>query len=137
MQSRKALAAFCIALGSIIFIAMNVQAAQVQLSWAPPITNADGTPLRDLAGYQLYYGTASGQYDVVIDVGNQTTAAVSALADDRIYYFSVTAYDSAGNESAFAKEVSAGPWTVAAPVGRSSSGGDPRPRPSVYLREDP
>jgi hypothetical protein len=30
------------------------------LTWDAPTTNADGTPLTDLAGYRIYYGTTSG-----------------------------------------------------------------------------
>ena len=86
--------AMVVAMASLICLPWSLgQAASITLSWSAPHTNVDGTPLTDLAGYQLYYGTASGQYDVVIDVGNQTTVVVSGLADDRVYYFSVTAYD--------------------------------------------
>jgi ABC-type glycerol-3-phosphate transport system substrate-binding protein len=36
------------------------------LTWDAPTTNVDGTPLTDLAGYKVYYGTALGNYKVVI-----------------------------------------------------------------------
>jgi hypothetical protein len=57
-----------------------------------------------LAGYQLCYGNASGQYGTVVDVGNVTTYTVSNLAAGT-YYFAVKAYGSAGQQSAFSNEV--------------------------------
>jgi ABC-type glycerol-3-phosphate transport system substrate-binding protein len=30
------------------------------LTWDAPTTNVDGTPLTDLAGYKVYYGTSLG-----------------------------------------------------------------------------
>ncbi len=36
------------------------------LTWDAPTTNVDGTPLTDLAVYKIYYGTALGNYKVVI-----------------------------------------------------------------------
>jgi hypothetical protein len=44
-------------------------------------------------------------YDVVIDLGLTTSPAISGLVDGLTYYFAVTAYDQAGNESAFSAEV--------------------------------
>jgi len=35
-------------------------AGSALLSWNAPSTNEDGTPLTDLAGYKIYYGTATG-----------------------------------------------------------------------------
>ncbi|MEW6417438.1 MAG: fibronectin type III domain-containing protein [Nitrospirota bacterium] len=75
------------------------------LTWDAPTTNADGTPLTDLGGYKIYYGTSSGNYSVVIDVGNVTTYKIEGLSPG-IYYFAVTAYDTSGNESEYSNEVS-------------------------------
>ena len=79
------------------------------LTWDPPATSADGTPLTDLAGYTIYYGTSSLNYTVSIDVGNVTTYKIDNLSPGT-YYFSVTAYDTAGNESDFSNEVSKTIW---------------------------
>jgi hypothetical protein len=75
------------------------------LSWNQPLTNTDSTPLDDLAGYKLYYGTASGDYSTSIDMGNVTTFVVPNLTWGIIYYFSVTAYDTGGNESGYSNEI--------------------------------
>lgn len=77
-----------------------------KLAWDAPTTNADGTILTDLAGYNIYYGTTSRGYINVIDVGNVTNYTIGNLSWDIVYYFTVTAYDTSGNESEFSNEVS-------------------------------
>lgn len=78
---------------------------RVTLAWDAPTTNIDGTPLTDLAGYKIYYGTSSGYYTKSADVGNFTGAVISNLSQGT-WYFTVTAYDSSGNESTRSNEVS-------------------------------
>ncbi len=83
----------------LLFPATSVFARQVTLAW-----NANPEPI--LGGYRLYYGQTSRNYTVVEDVGNQTTYTLFGLADDRPYYFAVTAYDSTNRiESAFSWKV--------------------------------
>ncbi len=82
-----------------------VFAAEATLTWDPPRTNADGTPLTDLAGFKVYYGTSSRNYTSSLDVGNVTTRTVTNLADGPTYYFAVTAYDAMRNESSLSNEV--------------------------------
>jgi hypothetical protein len=93
-----------VALSFILLLALQVQAVPVQLSWHAPTTNADGTPLQDLAGYKVYYGQMSKKYRVSIDVGLFTSVALSGLTIGQTYFFAVTAYDTPGNESAFSAE---------------------------------
>jgi hypothetical protein len=59
----------------------------------------------DLAGYKLYVGTSSGIYNRTIDVGKVTSYSMS-LPKGRTYFFALTAYDGAGNESGRSAEVS-------------------------------
>ena len=91
---------------SICFNASAVFAGTSTLSWIAPTTNSDGTLLTDLAGYKIYYGTSSGNYTQTIDAGNVITYQVAGLTNGGTYYFSVTAYDAAGNESGYSTEVS-------------------------------
>jgi len=87
--------------------------AQIQLSWNPPTTKADGSPLTDIAGYKIHYGQRSRTYAFTKIVGNQTSAAIAGLIPGRTYFFAVTAYDSMGNESRLSDEVSrVAPLTV-------------------------
>ena len=65
----------------------------------------DANKEHDLAGYKVYYGTKSKDYSTIIDVGNITECYLFDLYYDIIYYFAVTAYDTANNESNFSKEV--------------------------------
>ena len=73
-------------------------AGQVVLSW-----DANTDP--DLAGYKVYYGTASGTYGTPVNVGNVTTYTVTGLADGQKYYFAATAFDTLGSESGYSNEV--------------------------------
>jgi chitinase len=93
---------------------------QVTLAWDP---NSE----TDLAGYRVYYGTSSGLYPNVTDVGNMTTATISNLTAGQTYYFSATAYDTQGRESGYSNEVSSRPrgpgttYTVTASAGSNGS----------------
>ena len=64
------------------------------------LRSADGTPLTNIAGYNLYYGLTSRTYDFIKHLGNETTYAISGLEQGRTYYFTVTAYDAAGRKVA-------------------------------------
>ncbi len=88
----------------LLLSAGKVYSGQVILSWDPPTTNADGTPLTDLAGYKIYSGNTSHNYYQNIDVGNVTT--YTANLSNGTYYFAVTAYDTSRNESSYSNEVS-------------------------------
>src|SRR5262245_48640638 len=96
---------------SLAFVATPAQAAQVQLAWDAPL-QADGTPVPNLAGYKLYYGSQSGQYQTALPVGMATTYTVTNVSPGQTYYFAATAYDTAGTESAFSNEVSVTPGTI-------------------------
>jgi hypothetical protein len=79
----------------------------VTLNWTPPTENMDGTPLTDLTGYDIHYGTASGDYTQSISVTNPglATYVVDNLTPGT-YYFSISAVNSAGTESPLSSEVS-------------------------------
>jgi len=63
---------------------------------------------KDLAGYKVYRATASGAYGAPIAtlIGNMTTYQAIGLQFGTTYFFVVTAFDIAGNESAYSNEVS-------------------------------
>ncbi len=92
----------------------EAHAAQITLAW-----NANSEPT--VTGYKVYYGTASRVYSAVIDVGNWTSCVISGLQEGITYFFTATAYNSEGDESSYAGEIS---YTV--PAGSSPSS-DPSP----------
>jgi hypothetical protein len=116
MKKRKVpfnLLIFVVAIFSFTYLnPSSAFAYSVTLSWNAPTTNADGTPLKDLAGYYVYYGKQSQNYDHKNKVGNIKTYTVTNLADGAPYYFAVTARDASGNESEPSNEVSTVQYTL-------------------------
>ncbi len=80
---------------------------QATLSWTAPDANTDGTPLTNLAGYRIYYGTSADVLDQVVEIPSVglTTYVVANLGVGT-YYFSIRAYNSVGAESALSNIVS-------------------------------
>ena len=70
---------------------------QATLIWDPNVES-------NLGGYKVHYGVSSGDYDTIVDVGNQTQYILSDLAIGTTYFYAVTAYDTDGNESGFSNE---------------------------------
>jgi Putative Ig domain len=87
-------------------IQVNAQAAgsgsgSATLAWVPPTTNTNGTPLTDLAGYVISYGTSPNALTETIKVTSATATGytVQNLAAGT-WYFTVAAYTSEGTQSA-------------------------------------
>ena len=72
----------------------------VTLRWQTPLTNEDGTPLVDLAGYVIRYGLVKSALDrsVQIHDAGATSYAVGNLAAGR-WFFTMTSVNSNGAES--------------------------------------
>jgi hypothetical protein len=66
-----------------------------------PTTNTDGTPLTDLAGFYVSYGTSAGALTQTITISSSSTTGytVQGLASGT-WYFTVAAYTSVGTQSA-------------------------------------
>jgi outer membrane biosynthesis protein TonB len=79
--------------------ASSLTAQSVTLAWNP----SSGP---NLAGYRIHKGTSSGVYTQIFDAGNVTTDTISNLTAGPTYYFVVSAYDTAGAESAYSNEIS-------------------------------
>jgi hypothetical protein len=72
----------------------------IKLSWIPPTKNTDGTPVTNLAGYHIYYGTNPSELVLWTNVvGADSTAYVVGDLAHGTYYFSVVAYNAAGLDS--------------------------------------
>lgn len=98
---------------SFVYSVRAVYSAQVTLEWE--------ASSRDVAGYNVYQGTSSKDYDVTLDVGNWTSVTIADLEDGEAYYFSVTAYDLEYSESGYSNEVCI---NCASQGATNSSGGD-------------
>jgi hypothetical protein len=77
------------------------RAGTATLTWTRPTENTDGTPLTNLAGYYIYYGTDSSNFTQTIDIIDPTTTnyMITGLHPGT-YYFAVTAYNAFRIESA-------------------------------------
>jgi Putative Ig domain len=78
------------------------------LNWTPPTQNIDGSPITNLAGYKVMYGSSPGQYSQALNVpvATMTSVAIEALEAGRTWYFTVKAVNTSGVESDFSNEVS-------------------------------
>ena len=85
----------------------QIQLGSARISWDVPTTNADGSPMTDLAGYQVHYGMASQDYSAIVMIDD---AATNSIPLDELgpgaWFFAVLAVDRTGNRSAFSLEVS-------------------------------
>ena len=88
----------------------------------------NANPETDINAYRLSYGTSSGQYSQVLDVGRNTRATVSNLEQGKTYYFVVTAVNYAGMASDASTElVYNGVPTVAVATSSFASAQEPSP----------
>ena len=79
----------------------------VALSWTPPLTYIDNTPLNDLAGTNIYVKVGNGNYQLLTSVKSSGSVSyvVHNLSGNNTYTFAITAINSLGVESAFSTPV--------------------------------
>lgn len=115
----------CLCLLGIFFLAAPALSADVTLAWDP---NSEV----DLEGYGVYFklGASGPPYDLFGYVALQElndpdnpAFAVTGLEKGSSYYFAVTAYDTAGNESGYSTPVCAQIGDQILPCTSASSGG--------------
>ena len=109
----------CILSLSVLLQTGQSHAAQVHLSWKAPTASADGTRLKDLAGYYVYYWQRGQQVRRQVNIGLQNSYTLAGLTRGQTYRFAVTAYDRAGNESDFSNV-----FIVTIPAPSADSDGD-------------
>jgi PKD repeat protein len=88
-------------LGFAFFLSFNLAlAGDINLAW-------DASPSDGVAGYKLFYGSASNSYQTSIDVGNVTSYQIAGLTSGNPYFFAIKAYNAAKSiESTYSNEVS-------------------------------
>ena len=87
-------------LGPFTITVQAISLGSVTLNWVAPTQNEDGSPLMDLDGYRIYWGTTPGTYpnSVTIDNETVTTYVVDNLAPGT-YEFVATSFNTSGIES--------------------------------------
>ncbi len=75
------------------------------LAWSAPTKNVDGSALTNLSGYNVHYGTTSGNYSETAQVGQVTNVTLTGLQPGT-YFIAVSAVTAAGSESSYSNEVS-------------------------------
>jgi hypothetical protein len=80
----------------------DVQTGSATLRWSPPTLNEDGSPLTNLRGYRVYYGTSSANLTSVLEIPNAgVTSAVVENLSSATWYFALKAYNTSNVESGF------------------------------------
>jgi len=82
-------------------------ATAATLHWEVPVENTNGTPLTDLQGYTIVYGTSPetlNKWVQIADIGT-TSYALSDLSPGT-WYFAVLSYTASGVNSALSNVVS-------------------------------
>jgi hypothetical protein len=96
-----------VALATFSVTVQAVATGSATLTWNPPTQNTDGSPLTDLAGYKIYWGTSQGTYPNSVTLTNPglTSYVVTNLVSGT-YYFVATALNSEGVESSYSASAS-------------------------------
>lgn len=108
---KKCLTAFTLVI-ALLCIVTSVQAREASFSWK--------ASTQDVDGYKLYYKTGSTggppyEHSVTISGQSTTSYTLRNLADDKTYFFTITAFRTEGNlESDYADELSLGALPTAA-----------------------
>lgn len=81
-------------------------AGTLTVSWNAPTKNTDGTPLTDVSGYTIHYGTQPGAYTTTTSVEDPsaTHTVIHGLQPGVDYFFAVSAHNAAGRESQLSPE---------------------------------
>ncbi len=87
---------------SVLFISSSSYAAV--LRWSP----VESTESCIVSGYKVHYGTNSGQYTHIVDVGNNTSYNIDILnlIPTQIYYFAVSAYSTTQQDGTLSSPIS-------------------------------
>jgi hypothetical protein len=90
------------ALGAFNLSVQAIASGSARLTWNPPTTNSDGSPLTNLSGYKVYWGTSAGNYSSSVTIMSPgiATYTVENLTPNT-YHFAVTAISTTGAESVF------------------------------------
>ncbi|HXB60115.1 MAG TPA: fibronectin type III domain-containing protein [Candidatus Acidoferrales bacterium] len=80
-------------------VAATNQTASVTLAWTPSVSPS-------IAGYDVYYGTSSGNYTESVTITNVDEMTIQGLTNGTTYYFAAKTLSSAGALSGFSAQIS-------------------------------
>lgn len=89
---------------AVAMLAVDVR-SPVTIEWRPPTENVDGSSLEDLAGFRIYQGSVSREYDDFLQVTDPAATRQDVLLRSGRHFISMTAFDTEGNESILSNEV--------------------------------
>ena len=58
-----------------------------------------------IGGYDVLYGSSSGNYTNIVDVGTNTTVQITGLTEQTTYFFVCVTYNNNGLQSAYSNEI--------------------------------
>jgi hypothetical protein len=84
-----------------VTVTASTSAGTATVTWEAPTINTDGTPVTNLSGYTIYYGTSQSDLTQSVVVSGAATLSyeITGLASGT-WYFSVAADAADGTESA-------------------------------------
>ncbi len=107
-----------------VFELLQVQHLRVTTEGSSVFLAWDKLPSADLVGYNLYYGTISGQYLQKRSIDkNSTSMTIRALPEGVTYYFAIRGVDKDNRETDFSQEVGisvGNPATSTSPLSASA-----------------
>ncbi|MBI3781410.1 MAG: hypothetical protein HY278_10215 [candidate division NC10 bacterium] len=115
----------------------------IRLSWSAPTRRADGSPIAEIQGYNIYRGTTPGRYDsrpINREPIRATWFQDSDLVNDRTYYYIVKAVENQEppwQEGLQSSEVSADPVDLTPPAPPQGVRAVPGPGTVVSLSWEP
>jgi hypothetical protein len=81
--------------------------ASAVIEWVPPTENTNGTPLTDLAGVRIYYGTSAASLSHMVQISSKTeTSYTIGNLTAGTWYFGGVSYTTTGAQSAMSRVVS-------------------------------
>lgn len=84
---------------------VSVEVLDKALEWQSPTHNEDGSRLKDLSGYVVYWGKESRQYTGSQRINSPDRTRWVPDLPAGTYRFALTAFDSRGNESNYSNEI--------------------------------
>lgn len=84
---------------TLTVVAPQPSTGSARVSWTPPTTRVNGSPLGTIGSFRIYYGRSQSQLDQVANVSSGLTSYQIDNLEQGTWYFAVTARDTAGLES--------------------------------------